>query len=292
MDQKNYSVMEQFDEGGFGEIYFVTQGQKLYALKQIRYRGKLEDDPYILGEIQSLSMLKHENIIKLHDVVITPREVNIIMEYADGGNLETFVQEVHHGILSESMIHGFFYQILCGVRHCHDNGYAHRDLTPSNILLTQECVIKLADFGLAIKARDQKGNVILCHDFLGNNSYLSPEVLSEIPYDPILSDVWSLGITLYFMLYGKEPYKGTVEDVLYQQEHGSLFPMTKTSHSSETLQHLVIFILKHTPEKRPSVANIIGKLSTNSTIKHESSRFVEPNFVDLEMCDDMFLRQV
>lgn len=282
--------MEQFGEGGFGEIYFVKQGRKLYALKQIRYRGNVKDDPYILGEIQSLSILKHDNIIKLHDVVITPREVNIIMEYADGGNLETFVQE--HGILFESLIHDFYHQILCGVSYCHDKGYAHRDLTPSNILITQEGVIKLADFGLAMKARDQKGKVILCHDYLGNNSYLSPEILSELPYDPILSDIWSLGITLYFLLYGTEPYKGTMEDVLHQQEHIPLFPKTKISHLSEKFQHLVIFILQRTPEKRPSVKDIIENLSLTYTVVDRAKYLAEPNFGDLELCDDMLLRQV
>ncbi|CAG2225845.1 NUAK [Mytilus edulis] len=185
MERKTYKVICKISDGGFGEIYKVSSPStnEILVLKHLKFKGNLNEQTYIKNEIASLSSLRHENIISFREVLVKSEEVNIIMEYADGGNLEDFISE--HKTLCNTLVVDIFIQILKAVDFCHQNYIAHRDITPSNVLLLRNRTIKLADFGISMKCMSSAGQPLLCDDFLGNKLYCAPEVirgLFTMPY--------------------------------------------------------------------------------------------------------------
>ncbi|XP_052283929.1 testis-specific serine/threonine-protein kinase 1-like [Dreissena polymorpha] len=207
--------------GSFGDIFKISkkQDEKIYAMKQMKYRGDFRDDAYIMSELYCLSRLKHRNIISLHDIVIDVIEIHIIMEYAANENLQRYL--FSHKNMSHGQKYDIFAQVLHGVMYCHSMEIAHRDLTPVNILLTDDVMVKIADFGLAVKCISDAGSLLLCTDYIGTASYLPPQVLSQQPFLPKPVDVWSLGILLIFIICLEVPYKGFQDDILAQQRKES-----------------------------------------------------------------------
>lgn len=151
-----YEIIEMIDYGSFGDILKVRSSEHniVYAMKQIQFRGHAHDDPYIISEIYCLTKLNHQNIIRLHEIFIDAADVHIVMEYAENENLERYV--CSNKRLEFHQKYKIFSQILEGVRFCHAMDIAHRDLTPTNILLMKDLVVKIADFGLAVKCSDGK----------------------------------------------------------------------------------------------------------------------------------------
>lgn len=216
MGEDAYIILSKINEGAFGGIYSVHSivDNKIYAMKQILFHGDISCDAYIKYEIEHLSTLKHENIIKLRDIIIREYSVNLIMEFAENGSLENHIFENQPTFRD---IYVIFQQIVTAVDFCHLNRIAHRDITPCNILLTSKTIVRLADFGLSVPCRDSEGHVILCDDYLGHIHYSAPEVLKKTPYDPLLSDMWSVGIVLYFMIHANVPFTGDEEEIISQQ---------------------------------------------------------------------------
>lgn len=146
-----YDILEMIDYGSFGDIFKVQSesDNKIYAMKQVKFRNHFQDDPFIMSEIYCLTHLKHKNIIKLHEIVIDVNELHFVMEYAVNENLERYLSE--HPDMDFHQKYKIYSQVLQGVKYCHSMDVAHRDLTPANILLTEDMVVKLADFGLSVK---------------------------------------------------------------------------------------------------------------------------------------------
>ena len=131
-------------------------------MKQVKFRDKFHDDPYIMSDIYCLTHLKHKNIITLHEIVVDVGELHFVMEYAVNENLERYLTD--HKDIDDMDFHQrykLFSQVLQGLQYCHSMDVAHRDLTPANVLLTDDLVVKLADFGLSVKCF--AGNVKCTH---------------------------------------------------------------------------------------------------------------------------------
>ena len=159
-----YDILEMIDYGSFGDIYKVKneKDNKTYAMKQVKFRNNFHDDPYIMNEIYCLTHLKHKNIIALHEIVVDVGELHFMMEYAANENLERYLSD--HKDMDFHQRYKIFSQVLQGLRYCHSMDVAHRDLTPANVLLTEDLVVKLADFGLSVKCF--AGNLIFNHYFI------------------------------------------------------------------------------------------------------------------------------
>ena len=156
-----YDILEMIDYGSFGDIYKVKneKDNKTYAMKQVKFRNNFPDDPYIMSEIYCLTHLKHKNIITLHEIVVDVGELHFVMEYAANENLERYLTD--HKDMDFHQRYKIFSQVLQGLQYCHSMDVAHRDLTPANVLLTEDLVVKLADFGLSVKCFE--GNLIFKH---------------------------------------------------------------------------------------------------------------------------------
>ncbi|XP_045213494.2 5'-AMP-activated protein kinase catalytic subunit alpha-1-like [Mercenaria mercenaria] len=245
----DYEIIEMIDYGSFGDILKVKseKNNEIFAMKQIRFRGNFQDDPYIISEIYCLTRLKHRNIIRMSEIIIDvgADEINIIMEYAEKENIERYMCTNEN--LEFHQKYKIYSQILEGVQFCHSMDIAHRDLTPVNILLTKDLVVKITDFGLAVKCFDDEDKPLLCSDYLGRASYLPPEVLSQKPFLPKPADIWSVGVTLLFILFQTIPFSGFHQDVLEEQMNNAweLFVHTQSEKlNNATLKPAIIDTLR------------------------------------------------
>lgn len=150
-------------------------------------------------EIALMRLVDHPNILKLIDVLESPRHLYIILEYAEQGELFDYL--VSNRYLQEEDAMEFFRQIVSAVEYLHQLGICHRDLKPENILLDSCTRVKLADFGFARWVASS-----LTETSCGSPHYAAPEIIRGHPYDGKAADIWSLGVILYALLAGYLPF--------------------------------------------------------------------------------------
>ncbi|XWS65559.1 hypothetical protein CRYUN_Cryun05aG0124100 [Craigia yunnanensis] len=153
-------------------------------------------------EISVMSLVKHPNILELYEVMASKSKIYFVMEYAKGGELFNKVSE---GKLREGVARKYFQQIISAVDFCHSRGVYHRDLKPENLLLDENGILKVSDFGLSALAESKHQDGLL-HTTCGTPAYLAPEVINRKGYDGAKADIWSCGVILYVLLAGYLPF--------------------------------------------------------------------------------------
>ncbi|CAH1270018.1 TSSK4 [Branchiostoma lanceolatum] len=188
---------------------------------------------FLPREIDVIKILKHRSLICFLQSIETTSRVYLVMEVAENGDLldriksKSFIPEPQAGL--------WFHQLLDGLDYCHRKGVAHRDLKCENILLDGKDHIKITDFGFArgdLEAVD--GRAKLSETYCGSYAYAPPEILKGVPYDPFVADVWSLGVVLFTMMYGRLPYDDSNHrTLLHQVQNPVVFPNAKHSVSED-----------------------------------------------------------
>ena len=170
----------------------------------------------VLREVRVTKGLKGKpNIVEFYDVKTNEDCILIIMEIAEGGDLVDLIDQKDK--IPEDLVRTLFKGLLARVKSCHDSNVVHGDIKCDNCLLYKEGTLKLADFGFAAF---QYGGRLL-QQFYGPCKYLAPEVLSLKPYNGYAADVWSTGVVLYFMVYGRLSFDGdSLETVAEQVAQG------------------------------------------------------------------------
>lgn len=207
LKNNGYTLHECIGAGSFGDVFAVTKEATTtrFAMKRLVARRNISDDMYAMTEINALLTFEHLNIIALEEIFLWKSLACIVLELAPGGNLEMLVLEQNKKV-KDIFIQISFRQLLTAVNYCHGLGYAHRDINPSNILIFNENLVKLADFGLCVHCSDERtGEPIMCTDYLGHEAFLAPEVRLRKPFNAKSADVWSLGCVLFFMLNRANP---------------------------------------------------------------------------------------
>ncbi|CAL9125252.1 unnamed protein product, partial [Musa textilis] len=213
-----YELGRTLGEGNFGKVKYarnVVTGEafavKILDRKRIQ---SLKIDDQIKREIGTLKLLKHPNVVRLHEVSASKTKIYMVLEYVNGGEL--FDKISSKGKLSEKEGRRLFQQLIDAVSYCHDKGVYHRDLKPENVLVDAKGNIKISDFGLSALPQ-HLGNDGLLHTTCGSPNYIAPEILSNRGYDGARSDIWSCGVILYVILTGYLPFDDRNLAVLYQK---------------------------------------------------------------------------
>ena len=150
-----------------------------------------------------MKALDHPNIIRFKDAYTSKRgKLCIVMDYADGGDLQSKIKDQKGALFSENQILDWFVQICLAIKHVHDKRILHRDLKSQNIFMMRSCRIKLGDFGIARVLSSTKDNA---KTMVGTPYYLSPEIIENKPYS-FKSDIWALGVLLYEMCTLRPPF--------------------------------------------------------------------------------------
>nr|BBG74243.1 AMP-activated protein kinase alpha [Riptortus pedestris] len=202
----------------------------------------------IRREIQNLKLFRHPHIIKLYQVISTPTDIFMIMEYVSGGELFDYI--VKHGKLKEFEARRFFQQIISGVDYCHRHMIVHRDLKPENLLLDHNLHVKIADFGLS--------NMMMDGEFLrtscGSPNYAAPEVISGKLYAGPEVDIWSCGVILYALLCGTLPFDDEHVPTLFRKIKSGIFPIP--DYLNKSVVSLLCHMLQIDPMKRATIEDI------------------------------------
>ena len=196
-------------------------------------------------EARILEALNHPNIILFKDVFKDSRmNLNVVMEYADGGELADEIKRRKNSgqTFSEEEILSYFTQICLALKHCHDRKILHRDLKPQNIFMTRTGICKLGDFGISKVLNGTKSKA---QSTVGTPLYLSPELLSGQPYDH-KTDIWSMGILLYELAALRVPWRSTSLSQIGHEIVNNKYPALPDQYSF-ALKNLVMQCLQKTP---------------------------------------------
>ncbi|TKY45720.1 Serine/threonine-protein kinase SRK2I [Spatholobus suberectus] len=202
-DSDRYDFVRDIGSGNFGVARLMRDKhtQELVAVKYIERGDKIDEN--VKREIINHRSLRHPNIIRFKEVILTPTHLAIVMEYASGGEL--FERIGNAGRFTEDEARFFFQQLISGVSYCHAMEVCHRDLKLENTLLdgSPALHLKICDFGYS------KSSVLHSQpkSTVGTPAYIAPEVLLKQEYDGKIADVWSCGVTLYVMLVGSYPFE-------------------------------------------------------------------------------------
>ncbi|XP_020257723.1 serine/threonine-protein kinase SAPK10-like [Asparagus officinalis] len=255
-DSERYELVKDIGAGNFGIARLMRdkQSKELVAVKYIERGEKIDEN--VQREIINHRSLRHPNIIRFREVILTPTHLAIVMEYASGGEL--FERICNNGRFSENEARYFFRQLISGVSFCHSMQVCHRDLKLENTLLdgsTAPC-LKICDFGYS------KSSVLHSQptSTVGTPAYIAPEVLLEKEYDGKIADVSSCGVTLYVMLVGAYPFEDPEEPRNFrktiQRILGVQYSVPDYVHISEECQHLISRIFVGNPAERISLPEI------------------------------------
>ncbi|XP_023813939.1 calcium/calmodulin-dependent protein kinase type II subunit beta isoform X21 [Oryzias latipes] len=247
-----YQLYEELGKGAFSVVrrcVKLSTGQE-YAAKIINTKKlSARDHQKLEREARICRLLKHPNIVRLHDSISEEGFHYLLFDLVTGGEL--FEDIVAREYYSEADASHCIQQILEAVLHCHQMGVVHRDLKPENLLLASKCknaAVKLADFGLAIEVQ---GDQQAWFGFAGTPGYLSPEVLRKEAYGKPV-DIWACGVILYILLVGYPPFWDEDQHKLYQQIKAGAydFPSPEWDTVTPEAKNLINQMLTINPVKR------------------------------------------
>ncbi|XP_046690176.1 calcium/calmodulin-dependent protein kinase type II subunit gamma isoform X3 [Silurus meridionalis] len=247
-----YQLYEELGKGAFSIVRRCVKkstGQE-YAAKIINTKKlTARDHQKLEREARICRLLKHPNIVRLHDSISEEGFHYLVFDLVTGGEL--FEDIVAREYYSEADASHCINQILESVSHIHQHDIVHRDLKPENLLLASKmkgAAVKLADFGLAIEVQ---GDQQAWFGFAGTPGYLSPEVLRKDPYGKPV-DIWACGVILYILLVGYPPFWDEDQHKLYQQIKAGAydFPSPEWDTVTPEAKNLINQMLTINPAKR------------------------------------------
>jgi len=262
-----YQIIKSIGEGGMANVYLAydTILDRNVAVKILR--GDLSNDEKFVRRFQrealSASSLAHPNIVEVYDVGEDNGEYYIVMEYIEGKHLKSLLKKRGKLTLSEAV--DIMMQITDGMSVAHDSYIIHRDIKPQNIMILENGLVKITDFGIAMAMNATQ--LTQTNSVMGSVHYLPPEQASG-QGSTLQSDIYSMGIVMYELLTGSLPYKGdnAVEIAL--------------KHLKESIPSI--------REKLPNLPQSIENIILKSTAKNPKNRYADAREMhnDLLTCMD------
>lgn len=242
-----YQIFYLIDKLGLGSSSSVYKCQhlttkKYYAVKIVNYYNLTQ----VMKEPLMLESVQRPHIIKQLEYYIHQGKIYLILELAKH-DLCDFINNAKL-LRAEPLIYNIFKQMVAAVKECHNHQIVHRDIKLENFLVTHYCsglpYIVLCDFGYAA---NQPADTFLS-DFPGSLPYAAPELMKGIPYNGYKSDVWALGVCLYYLYHGQEPFK-TAEDII-------MIPPSIDTDISPNLKELIAQCLNKDCQNRITLAEV------------------------------------
>ncbi|MFK7822174.1 MAG: serine/threonine-protein kinase [Planctomycetaceae bacterium] len=271
VDHPRYEVFGLIGKGGMGDVYEARHRMmnRTVALKVIKqeFVRRPEAVDRFQREVTAAAQLSHPNIVTAFDAEQAGHVHFLVMEHVDGTNLSQAVND--RGSLSVAEACDYVRQVAVGLQHAHEQGMVHRDIKPHNLMVTGDRTVKILDFGLASLApqptaegplhEDADGNLTIAGSIMGTPDFISPEQAQDAHNVDGRSDIYSLGMTLYFLLSGKAPFsEGSATDKL--KLHAESHPVRLS-------------------EIRADVPDGVQKIFDRMTAKDPSERFQSPQDV-------------
>ncbi|KAH9756490.1 serine/threonine-protein kinase SAPK2 [Citrus sinensis] len=267
---ERYEIVKDIGSGNFGVAKLVRDKwtRELLAVKFIERGQKI--DEHVQREIMNHRSLKHPNIVRFKEVLLTPTHLAIVMEYAAGGEL--FERICNAGRFSEDEARFFFQQLISGVSYCHSMQICHRDLKLENTLLDGSTAprVKICDFGYS------KSSVLHSQpkSTVGTPAYIAPEVLTKKEYDGKIADVWSCGVTLYVMLVGAYPFEDPEDPKNFRKTIGRI-TIPEIKNHPWFLRNLPIELTEGGSWQNHDVNNPYQSLEEVLSLIHEATKPLE-----------------
>lgn len=252
-----YQVRSRIARGGMATVYLATdlRLERRVAVKVMH--GHLADDSQFkqrfIQEARSAARLAHPNVVNVFDQGQDQESAYLVMEYLPGITLRELLEE--YGSLTPQQMIDITEAVLSGLSAAHKAGILHRDLKPENVLLADDGRIKIGDFGLA---RATSANTATGAALLGTIAYLSPELVTRGIADT-RSDIYAVGIMMYEMLTGEQPFTGEQPmQIAYRHANEPVpAPSSKNPKVPRELDELVLWATAKDPDQRPADARAL-----------------------------------
>ncbi|MFE4951459.1 Stk1 family PASTA domain-containing Ser/Thr kinase [Leifsonia sp. NPDC056665] len=249
-----YQVRSRIARGGMATVYLATdlRLERRVAIKVMH--GHLADDSTFksrfVQEARSAARLAHPNVVNVFDQGQDSDMAYLVMEYLPGITLRDLLKD--YGKLTPEQTIDIMEAVLSGLAAAHKAGIVHRDLKPENVLLADDGRIKIGDFGLA---RAASANTATGQALLGTIAYLSPELVTRGVADA-RSDIYALGIMMYEMLTGTQPFHGEQPMQIAYQHANDAVPAPSSANPAvpPELDELVLWATEKDPDRRPTDA--------------------------------------
>lgn len=252
MSLSDFEQIKQLGKGAFGTVILSkrkSDGQK-YAMKRVKIaKMNTKDQTNALNEVRVLASLNHPNVIDYKEAFYDDESssLNIIMEYAEEGDLQSKIKQskANKTYIAENHIWSYLIQMIHGLKSLHDKKIMHRDLKSANVFLMKNGTIKIGDLNVSKVVK-----MGFLNTQTGTPYYASPEVWSEKPYD-YKSDLWSVGCIVYELCALRPPFRGQSLEQLFKSVIKGIYDPVPSMYSKE-LQQVIAMLLQVTPAKRPS----------------------------------------
>ena len=258
MSLNDFELGKELGKGAFGSVTIVKrkEDQKIYAMKRVKI-GRLSQKEKLnsFNEVRILASIDHKNIIGYKEAFFDDKSktLNIVMEYADGGDLNSKIKEIKQKKLyfDEKQIWSTLIQILLGLNYLHKSCIIHRDLKSANIFLTKDGSVKLGDLNVS-KILTKMATT---YTQTGTPYFASPEIWNDQPYD-YKCDIWSVGCIIYEMASLHVPFRGVSMQNLYKNVLRGIYQQIPSRYSDD-LKQIIKTILVVNPKNRPSSKELL-----------------------------------
>ncbi|MBI4509938.1 MAG: protein kinase [Deltaproteobacteria bacterium] len=272
---RRFQVLGLLGTGGMGVVYEAVDresGQKV-ALKRLSESNRHQVSR-IKREFDALKGIEHPNLVRLGELVEESDVLFLTMELVSGRPFLHYVRP--NGRLHEGRLRAALLQLARGISALHEAGKVHRDVKPSNILVTDQGRLVLLDFGLVSDAYDQEGNP---DHWAGTAEYMAPEQAVQASVGPA-ADWYSVGVVLYEALAGTPPFTGQLNEVIERKQAHEPVPGWEKGQVPEDLEKLCLELLRIEPGARPSGTKVLRRLGHKGTgLQALSTHALAPPFL-------------
>ncbi|KAL9656345.1 hypothetical protein ABK040_005111 [Willaertia magna] len=251
----DWKMTHVLGRGSYGVVrlaHHIDDYNEKRAIKVIK-RGNVSDMSRLDTEIQAMTMLRHNNVVRLYEVLEDEEYVYIVMELCGGGSLYEHLKDKP---FDEELARYYFNQLVDGLSYCHQNGVCHRDLRLENLLLDNEGRLKITDFGQARIFK--KGWDLFSTQLVGSLYHLSPEQIEGKVYSGEKIDIWSAGIILYCFVTSRLPFCSSDVMQMFDDIKNARYSYPDDVNVSEECQELIFGMLQTNPNVRANLKQIKG----------------------------------